>query len=275
MRFLCLPLALALAATAALAADEKPDEKKDDPDKGKLVIRWHGQSFFEITAPNGTRIVIDPHGLEQYRMNLKEEAIDADVILISHPHSDHSHVKVVKGYKDPKKVRQLWGVDEKTKDWNAIKEEIKGVKIQTVGTFHDKVSGMEKGKNSAFILEMDGLRVVHLGDLGHVLTPKQVDRIGPVDVLMVPIGGVYTLHGLDAQKVVDQLNPKRNIIPMHYGTIVYDWLLDLKKSHFLDDVPRERVEELKTNKLVIDPKSPPPKEAKFTILHFFEDRKSD
>lgn len=275
MRRLAIPCLLALFAASAVAddkpADTKPvNEKKIDPDKGKLVIRWHGQSFFVITTPKGTRIAIDPHGLEQYRMALHEELVEADLVLVSHPHSDHNHVSTIKGYKDPKQVKQLWAVDKDTKDWKQIKEEFKDVKIRSVGTFHDKVMGMKAGKNGVFVLEIDGIRIAHLGDLGHELSPAQVRLIGPVDIVLVPIGGVYTLNGLDAQKVVDQLKPTRYIIPMHYGTVVYDWLLDIPKSHFLDDVDRTKVQTLKTNKLVIDTKAPAPKEARIVIMHFFE-----
>src|SRR5260370_558739 len=103
MRRFGLPLALALLVTAAATADDKPDVKKiEDVDKGKFTIRWHGQSFFEITSSKGTKIFIDPHGLEQYRMNLKEEAYDADIVLISHPHSDHNNLTLFKGYKEEK-----------------------------------------------------------------------------------------------------------------------------------------------------------------------------
>src|SRR5207237_190808 len=141
----------------------------------------------------------DPHGLEQYRMNLKEEAIEADLVLISHPHSDHSNLAVIKGYKgdakdkkddkekkdkedkEDKKVepkfKLLYGVDPKTRDWNKINETVKDVKVYAVPTFHDKVEGLDKGKNGVFVIEVDGLRIVHLGDLGHVLTDKQVQRI--------------------------------------------------------------------------------------------------
>src|SRR5260370_24679701 len=98
MRRLAIPLALALFASAA-TADDKPAEKKADEDKGKLVIRWHGQSFFEITTSKGTKVIIDPHTIEAYRMSLNEEIIDADLVLISHPHTDHSDMNALKGYK--------------------------------------------------------------------------------------------------------------------------------------------------------------------------------
>jgi L-ascorbate metabolism protein UlaG (beta-lactamase superfamily) len=289
MRRLAVPLALALLAAAfpvgricipSYAADDKPEEKKTDEDKGKLVIRWHGQSFFEITTSKGTKVIIDPHTIEAYRMSLNEEIIDADLVLISHPHTDHSDMKALKGYKDPKKFKQIWGVKQDTRDWNLVKEEFRDVKVQVVATYHDKDNGMKRGKNGVFVIEVDGLRIVHLGDLGHELSPAQVRRIKamasdddpgkPVDILMIPIGGIFTLNGLDAMKVVEQLNPTRHIIPMHYGTLVFDWALDLKKSHFLDDISPDRVVKMKTNKLVIDPKEPAPKEASFTIMHYFE-----
>ena len=283
MRRLAVPLVLALLAAAAAADDKpanKPVEKKPDEDKGKLVIRWHGQSFFEVTSSKGTKIIFDPHNIEAYRMNLNEEIIDADLVLISHPHSDHSALTTLKGYKDPKKFKQIWGVKQDTRDWNLVKEDFKDVKVQVVATYHDKMNGMSKGKNGVFVVDVDGLRIVHLGDLGHELSAAQVRRIKskaneddpgkPVDILMIPIGGVYTLNGLDAMTVVEQLSPTRNIIPMHYGTLVFDWTLDLKRSHFLDDVPPNRIDRMKTNKLVIDPKSPAPKEPRFTIMHYFE-----
>src|SRR5579864_8041440 len=127
MRRLAVPLAMALFAAATTAADkpaDKPIEKKFDEDKGKFVIRWHGQSFFEITTTKGTKIIIDPHTIEAYRMSLNEEIIAADLVLISHPHSDHNDVKALKGYKDPKAFKQIWGVNKDTKDWTIIKDEV-------------------------------------------------------------------------------------------------------------------------------------------------------
>jgi len=278
MRRFGFPILLALLTATAGNGEDKPETKKEgDEDKGKLVIRWHGQSFFEITTSKGTKIVIDPHALEQYRMNLrdKENPIEAELILITHPHTDHSQIQVIKDSKDEKKVKQIWAVDKNTKDWNSVKEEFKDVRIQSINLFHDNANGMMRGKNGAFVLDVDGLRIVHLGDLGHSLTPAQLRRIGTVDILMVPIGGIYTINGLVAADVIAQVNPKRYAIPMHYGTIVYDYLLDLKKSGFIDNYERNQIQELKTNKFVIDPKAAPPKEMKILIPHFFEDKKSD
>ena len=102
---------------------------------------------------------------------------------------------------------------------------VKDVRIRNVGTFHDTQQGMERGRNAVFVIEADGLKIVHLGDLGHILTDEQVRQIGPMDVLMVPVGGVYTINGSKAKEVVAQLKPKRYILPMHYGTLTFDELL--------------------------------------------------
>ena len=89
---------------------------------------------------------------------------------------------------------------------------------------------MQRGKVGVFIIEVDGWKIVHLGDLGHLLTPSQLKRIGPVDVLMIPVGGIYTLNGSEAKKVVEQLKPKEYIFPMHYGTKVFDAVLPWMSS---------------------------------------------
>jgi L-ascorbate metabolism protein UlaG (beta-lactamase superfamily) len=114
---------------------------------------------------------------------------------------------------------------------------------------------MEKGKNAVFIVEVDGLRIVHLGDLGHLLTREQIKEIGPVDVLMIPVGGVYTLNGADAKEVVAQLKPKKYIIPMHYGTKVFDDVLPA--DEFLEEQKPENIKKPESNKLEIDPNFKP------------------
>src|SRR5262249_8461499 len=140
--------------------------------------------------------------------------------------------------------------DRKELDWNPVDEQFKDVHIRSVGVYHDDVLGADRGKNSIFILEVDGLRIAHLGDLGHTLTEAQAKRIGPVDGLMVPVAGVYGINADDAQTGVKQLEPKQYILPMHYGTKVYDDVLDEKA--FLDGQKPENVKRFDTNELVID-----------------------
>src|SRR6202020_2547691 len=98
-------------------------------------------------------------------------------------------------------------------DFESIKEfkPIKDVKIRNVQTFHDDSNGMKRGKNGVWIIEADGLKIVHMGDLGHQLSDAQIKAIGEVDVLLIPVGGVYTINGIDAQKVVEQLKPRHYV----------------------------------------------------------------
>jgi L-ascorbate metabolism protein UlaG (beta-lactamase superfamily) len=113
---------------------------------------------------------------------------------------------------------------------------------------------MERGLNTVFVLEVDGVKIVHLGDLGHTLSPADVKKIGPVDVLMIPVGGVYTLNGSEAKKVVEQLKPRQFIIPMHYGTRVYEDLLP--PDEFLDE--QKSVKKLPGNKVTTEAGFKPP-----------------
>ena len=110
-------------------------------------------------------------------------------------------------------------------EWVKIDGKVKDVKFKNVPLYHDDMQGLKRGKNSALIIEVDGLRIVHLGDLGHSLSEQQLKKLGEVDVLMIPVGGVYTLNGLDADEVIKQIKPKRYILPMHYGVPGYDDLL--------------------------------------------------
>src|SRR5262245_20287610 len=164
-----------LAAGAVLTAGEP----------GKVTITYHGQSFFEIKSSKGTNIVIDPHQIQELGRYVVKKA---DLILISHPHTDHTQVDVVENFRKTKIILG-WTGKGKAVNWNIVDEKFKDLRIQSVGSYHDDVQGMMRGKNTIFIIEVDGMRIVHLGDLGHILSPKQVKAIGKVDVLMVPIGG--------------------------------------------------------------------------------------
>jgi L-ascorbate metabolism protein UlaG (beta-lactamase superfamily) len=213
-----------LLASAGHAAEEK-----------KVTIRWHGQSLFEIISSAGTRIIIDPHAIEQYgRKNLK-----ADLVLTSHLHTDHTRVEIVENIRECKRIDGVIGQGGKAR-WNFLNgEKFKDVTLTTVGTYHDEVQGMDRGLNTVWIIEVDGIRIVHLGDLGHLLSEAQVKKIGQVDVLMIPVGGVYTLNGAEAKKVVAQLKPRMYILPMHHGTEVYDDLLPNKE--FLDEQNKDNI----------------------------------
>jgi L-ascorbate metabolism protein UlaG (beta-lactamase superfamily) len=258
--FASLGLLLALFATPVHAADQ--------PVPGTMSIRWHGQSFFEITTTKGTNIVIDPHAIEVYpRVQTK-----AELVLMSHLHDDHTQTHVVENLKDLMKDGRVLNALKKTadmkEDWDPIDKQVKDVHIRDVGVYHDDAKGLKRGKNGVWVIEADGLKIVHLGDLGHQLTDDQIKKIGDVDILMVPVGGVYTLNGIDAQRVVKQLNPRHYVIPMHYGTKVYDELLSV--SSFIDDVPADQRKGDVTggNELVLDPTEKARKDPVFVILGY-------
>jgi L-ascorbate metabolism protein UlaG (beta-lactamase superfamily) len=238
MRRFFVALAGALLLVGAGAAAE--------PGKGEVTIRWHGQSFFEIVSSKGTRIVTDPHAIEGYgRVN-----VEADLVTISHFHNDHTQVGVIENVEKAHKLTGL-KVEGKKVEWNPIDEKFKDVHVRTVGVYHDTKKGMERGKNAVFVFDVDGLHIVHLGDLGHLLSPEEIKEIGPVDVLMIPVGGIYTINGADAKKVVEQLKPRQYILPMHYGTKVFDYVLPV--DEFLEDQKKENVKKLDTNELIVKP----------------------
>jgi L-ascorbate metabolism protein UlaG (beta-lactamase superfamily) len=243
-----------------------------------VSIKWHGQSFFEIKSSAGTVIAIDPHNIDAYgRRELKP-----DVVLFSHFHIDHFAPEPIVNYAKVKKLLGLKNKDykegvttgnRKNDEFNEFKEEVKDVTIRCIGAYHDKMQGMLRGKTGIFILEVDGLKIVHLGDLGHLLTPAQIKAIGPVDILMIPVGGVYALNGEDAREVVAQLKPRRFILPMHYGTKVYDYLLDEKE--FLEDQDEKRIKKYKFNELLVDPEEAPRPQPTIALLNYEQKEKKE
>jgi L-ascorbate metabolism protein UlaG (beta-lactamase superfamily) len=227
---------LAISYLPALAAEQKT-----------VTLRWHGQSFFEVISSAGTRIVLDPHALDAYGRTI----VRADLVLVSHLHPDHCQLDVVEN-RDQAKIFLGLKTDGKRTEWNKIDQNFRDVHIKSVPTYHDASEGLERGKNTVFVLTVDGFHIVHLGDLGHELTPSQIHEIGPVDVLLVPVGGVYTLNGTEARKVVAQLKPRQYIVPMHYGTAVFDEVLPV--DEFLEDWPAEDIKRFdRTNELKIEP----------------------
>lgn len=194
-----------------------------------FTLRWHGQSFFSLETPKGKKIVFDPHAIPEFGRT----SMTADIILCSHRHDDHAQPEIIENHAA---ARIFHGLKEPVKnkpaDWNKIDEKIGQFRIRTVGTYHDPLNGMQRGKNAIFIIEAEGLTFCHLGDLGHDLDEGHVKAIGPIDVLMVPVGGIYTLNGEKAKKVMEQLKPRLHVVPMHYGVPGYEDLLPV--DEFLD-----------------------------------------
>jgi len=168
-----------------------------------MHIIWHGQSFFQIQVSynKGEQITlaIDPF---DEAIGLKVPSLSADILLISHSHHDHSNKKAIKG--TPFLIE---GPGE---------YEVKGIFIQGIPSFHDNVQGKQRGQNTIYTIEAEDVRLCHLGDLGQKeLTSEQIEEIGDVDILMIPVGGVYTINSKEANRIIAQLEP-RIVIPMHY-----------------------------------------------------------
>lgn len=164
-----------------------------------MEISWLGHSCFRIRGRQ-TTIVTDPYSPD-FGYSLGK--LSASIVTVSHQHPGHSYVEGISG-----EPRLVTGPGE---------YEIAGVLIIGMAAFHDGKKGDIKGKNTIYLMEVDEISVCHLGDLGHVLTTEQVEELGDVDVLLLPVGGVSTINAPMATEVVRQLEPKA-VVPMHYKT---------------------------------------------------------
>ena len=167
-----------------------------------MKIKYLGHATFVITSNAGVKIITDPYetGPDLTYGKITESA---DIVTVSHEHFDHGNVAAVKG--NPEVVNR------------AGRSVAKGIGFNGIASYHDEAGGSLRGDNIIFCFEMDGVRVCHLGDLGHRLDDKQLKEIGSVDVLLIPVGGFYTIDAKVATEVCNQLKP-RVIIPMHYKT---------------------------------------------------------
>ena len=167
-----------------------------------MKIKYLGHAAFVITSNKGVKIITDPYETGP-GLTYGEITESADIVTVSHGHHDHNNVAAVKG--NPEVVSR------------AGRSMVKGIELKGIASYHDDAGGSLRGDNVIFCFEMDGVRVCHLGDLGHRLDDKQLKEIGSVDVLLIPVGGFYTIDAEVATEVCNQLKP-RVIIPMHYKT---------------------------------------------------------
>ena len=170
-----------------------------------MLIRWYGHAAFRITTAPGVTIIIDPYESDGFGGAISYRPItdQADIVLISHDHGDHNCTATIEGaYSEVRKE----GVYD-----------IRGVRIRAIPTFHDPSQGSERGRNLIFVIEADGLKVVHLGDLGHRLDRDVIAQIGKTDVLMLPVGGFFTIDAEAATQVMNGIRPSI-AIPMHFKT---------------------------------------------------------
>lgn len=211
---------LAAAGLLLLATVSSAQPKEDNP---RFTVRWYGQAFFTVTTPSGRVIAFEPQVMPEFPRKGK---VRAEVVCQCHPHADKARLEgAIEGATDPNKVRVLRGYKLERPgrpwDWNPLDEKVKvgeaSYRFRTVGNYRDAEGGKKWGRNTSFVVEVEGVTFCHLGYLGHTLSQAEVGAIGPVDVLFVPVGGVYMLNGADAKDVVNAIKPKRYTFPMAYA----------------------------------------------------------
>jgi L-ascorbate metabolism protein UlaG (beta-lactamase superfamily) len=173
---------------------------------GKIEIKWFGHSFFQITSGDGTRIITDPFGAMGFPM----PEVWPHVVTVGREHGNHNNVGLGKGA--PVVLR---GLKEGTDEWNQINLTFRDVLIYNVPIHQRGVPGNLSIRGSAFVFEMDGLCILHSGDVSEPFNEDQLQLIGHVDILLQTIGGMYTIGPEGAKQIIEQLKPKI-VIPMHY-----------------------------------------------------------
>ncbi|MCX8116603.1 MAG: MBL fold metallo-hydrolase [Desulfobacterota bacterium] len=215
---------------------------------GWVEIKWFGHSFFQITSSEGTRIITDPFG----PMGFPMPEVWPHIVTVGREHGNHNNVSLAKG--NPIVLRGLKGGGE---DWNEIHFTFRDVLIYNVPIHQRTPPGYGASfKGSAFVFEVDGLCILHSGDVSEPFNEDQLELIGHVDILLQVIGGVFTIGPEGAKKIVERLKPKV-VIPMHY------WHQSNVLERFLDGPYRVRF--LNTNQVRYS-KETLPKETEIIVL---------
>jgi L-ascorbate metabolism protein UlaG (beta-lactamase superfamily) len=211
-----------------------------------MEITFIGHACFKVKGKQVT-LVIDPYDA---KIGYKLPKMEADIVLSSHDHFDHANIKAVTGYK--------MAID------TPGEYEVAGVFVTGLPTFHDDKNGAKRGNNISYLIDIDGFTLLHLGDLGHELSETTLEHIGTVDVLMIPVGGNYTIDAETATKVISSIEPGI-VIPMHYKTADLTGVEGLDPlDKFLDQMGAEDVKTVE--KLKITSKSDVPDETQTVVL---------
>lgn len=164
-----------------------------------MIITWYGHSCFRLESKD-ISLLIDPFSQE---IGLRPPKIKDNIVLVTHQHYDHNNIEGM-----PEESFLIKGPGE---------YEVKGVFIRGIQSFHDKAQGQERGLNTIYIIKMEDMVLAHLGDFGEGrLSEEQVEKIGDIDILMIPVGGVYTINYKEAAETINQIEPKI-VVPMHYN----------------------------------------------------------
>jgi len=192
-----------------------------------MEISWLGYSCFRLKGKSST-IITDPYPPD---LGYSASNLEANIVTVSHDHPEHSYTQSVKG--NPRLVRRPG------------EYEIGGVLIIGISTFHDQENGAARGKNNVFAIEIDDISVCHLGDIGQSLNSNQIEELGNIDVLLVPVGGFTTIGASQAATLVRNMEPKI-VIPMHYKTLTLTKELDgvdkfLKEMGLNEAIPQPKL----------------------------------
>jgi L-ascorbate metabolism protein UlaG (beta-lactamase superfamily) len=173
-----------------------------------MEVSYLGHSSFKIKTKAGT-LVTDPYDPS---VGMKMPSVSADLVTVSHDHHDHNYVNAITGTarrKEPFIIRE------------AGEYEVEGISVFGYQTFHDDKDGSERGKNTIYVIQAEDLRLLHLGDLGHPLSDKLVDELDGIDVVFIPVGGVYTIDAKQAAELALKIEAPY-VVPMHYKTETHD-----------------------------------------------------
>lgn len=212
-----------------------------------MDITYIGHSCFRIKGKEMT-VVIDPY---DPKIGYKMPKLECDLLLTSHAHADHNNISAISGY------RHLIN--------SAGEYEVNGVFVYAIPSYHDDKNGADRGLNLIFLIEVDGISILHLGDLGHDLSKETLEKISDVDVLMIPVGGKYTIDAEEAAEVISEIEPGY-VLPMHYKTSDSE-MKDLDGlDEFMDEMGVENNVK-KDDRLKISSKSDVPDETQIVILN--------
>jgi len=239
-----------LLSTLLLFATCCTQSAEAEPGK-PVAVRWWGQGMVSIETYWNLRVVIDPYAT---RIGYDDPQLSADLVLVTHNHPEHNNVElvtgspqVVRGLEADGSVRKVHHVldrmpNEEKPSWRDTRLRVArsphAIQVTSIPAWHDDKEGRERGATAMFLLEVDGVRIVHCGDLGQTrLTDEQMEALGRVDLLLIPVGGRYTIDGQQAATIVRQIKPRR-VVPIHYKTPVLTFDLQTADS-FVDALQAE------------------------------------
>lgn len=210
-----------------------------------MDITYLGHASFKLRGKTGA-VVTDP--FDSKFIGFEFPKVSADIVTVSHNHRDHNNIKAISGTARRPEPFVI----------NAPGEyELQDISIFGYSSFHDNKKGTERGKNTIMVIVIDGIRIAHLGDLGHVLSDDQVEKLGSIDVLLIPVGGEFTIGPKSASEIIQAMEPSI-VVPMHYKTSEHK-PDEFAKLFFLDaflkEMGKEGIEPIE--KLVLTPGSLP------------------